>query len=258
MELRDPASRDCYMCLRQEIHDQGQFLFRWRSYFPLFFIGFMVLVILLHPAKRAVTGSPTYRALICLFLSLGGLGVRVYTVGHVPGRTSGRNTKKQLADRLNTTGLYSVIRHPLYLGNFVIGLGTVLYTGIWWMSAVYTLSFYLYYERIMVAEEEFLRNRFGSDFERWSKKTPAFIPRLKGFQKPRLSFCLRTVLKREYPGFLAILLLFALLDAVMNFTDGRVLYVHPLWLSLLPGGAFVYLVLRTLKRRTRILHVPGR
>ena len=123
---------------------------------------------------------------------------------------------------------------------------------------MYTLSFYLYYERIMVAEEEFLRNRFGSDFERWSEKTPAFIPRLKGFQKPRLSFCLRTVLKREYPGFLAILLLFALLDAVINFTDGRVLYVHPLWLSLLPGGAVVYLVLRTLKRRTRILHVPGR
>jgi len=246
------------MCLRQEIYDQGQFLFRWRSYFPLIFIGFIVLVILLNPAERAATGSTTYRALMCLFLSLAGLAMRVYTVGHVPGRTSGRNTKKQLADKLNTTGVYSVVRHPLYLGNFIVGLGIVLFTGIWWLSAVYSLSFYLYYERIMVAEEEFLRSRFGAAFERWSVDTPAFFPRMTGYVKPDLPFCFRTVLKREYPGLLAMLLSFTLIDAVMVLAEGHAMKVHSLWLYLLSGGAVIYLVLKTLKKNTRILHIPGR
>lgn len=246
------------MCLRQEIHDQGQFLFRWRSYFPLLFMAFMVAAIMANPAGRIDSNQAWYRAMACLSLSLGGLVVRVHTVGHVPGRTSGRNTKIQLAERLNTTGLYSVVRHPLYLGNYLAGLGLVFYTGIWWMAAVYTLSFYLYYERIMVAEEEFLRGRFGSSFEQWSAATPAFLPRLGRFKKPDLAFCLRTVLKREYPGPFATLLTFTLLDAVMAASQGHGMRVNIIWIYLLSGGALVYLVLRTLKRRTRILHVPGR
>ena len=38
----------------------------------------------------------------------------------MPAGTSGRNTAKQVADTLNTTGLYSLTRNPLYLGNAVI------------------------------------------------------------------------------------------------------------------------------------------
>ena len=32
--------------------------------------------------------------------------------------TSGRNTHDQVADSLNTSGIYSIVRHPLYVGNF--------------------------------------------------------------------------------------------------------------------------------------------
>ena len=49
--------------------------------------------------------------------------IRIYTVGTTPAGTSGRNRDKQIAEKLNKTGVYSIIRHPLYLGNLLIWLG---------------------------------------------------------------------------------------------------------------------------------------
>lgn len=45
------------------------------------------------------------------------------TIGQVPKGTSGRNTSQQVADTLSTDGVYSVVRHPLYLGNFLMCMG---------------------------------------------------------------------------------------------------------------------------------------
>ena len=245
------------MALKEEFRNQGQFFFRWRSYFPLIFACFMVLVVLSETRWPGARPAPE-RTLAALFVSFLGLALRVYTIGHVPARTSGRNTKKQLAEKLNTTGLYSVVRHPLYLGNYFAGLGIVLFTGVWWLTVVYTLVFYLYYERIMVAEEEFLMCRFNETFQRWSDDTPAFWPRLSGFVRPELPFCFRTVLKREYPGFLASILSFALLDAAMSYSNAHIWKVRPFLAILLSGCVVLCLALRFLKKQTRVLHVSGR
>jgi len=47
--------------------------------------------------------------ILCLAISLLGLGVRIVTVGYVPKGTSGRNTRGQKANVLNTTGMYSLV-----------------------------------------------------------------------------------------------------------------------------------------------------
>ncbi|WP_289061246.1 methyltransferase [uncultured Alistipes sp.] len=53
-----------------------------------------------------------------LLVSLVGLAVRVRTAGHTPDRTSDRRTAEgQVADEPNTTGIYSVMRNPLYVGD---------------------------------------------------------------------------------------------------------------------------------------------
>lgn len=53
-----------------------------------------------------------------LLVSLVGLAVRVRTAGHTPYRTSDRRTAEgQVADEPNTTGIYSVMRNPLYVGD---------------------------------------------------------------------------------------------------------------------------------------------
>ena len=89
-------------------------------------------------------------------ISFLGLAVRVYTIGCVPEGTSGRNVKEQRADELNTSGIYSIVRNPLYLGNFFICFGLVAYPApSFYMILSYVLLFLLYHERIIFAEEEF-------------------------------------------------------------------------------------------------------
>ena len=110
-----------------------------------------------------------------------------------PAGTSGRNTREQVANTLNRTGIYSVVRHPLYLGNYLIILGFALWPHVWWLIVLTSCFYALYYERIMLAEENFLRQRFGETFEKWSAQTPAFLPKFRGWKPSAVPFCWRTV-----------------------------------------------------------------
>jgi len=190
---------------------------------------------------------------------LAGLAIRVVTVGHVPRGTSGRNTHEgQVAEVLNTSGIYSVVRHPLYLGNFVIWLGIAMFCRLWWLTAIFALAFWIYYERIMFAEGEFLRRKFGEAYLAWAEKTPAFLPRLTGWRRPELPFSLRTVLRREYPGLFAICACFFALEAYQRVVIRGEWRPNPLWTGVFIAGLLAFLALRTLKRRTMLLVVDGR
>lgn len=66
---------------------------------------------------------------LAIFLSVLGFWIRSVAIATTPKGTSGRNTKEgQVAESLNTTGIYSMIRHPLYLGNYLMWIGIVLFT----------------------------------------------------------------------------------------------------------------------------------
>lgn len=240
----------------------GNRLFRSRSYLPLVLYVMAMLVIFSGTASHLDHRSLSW-SLICLAVGLFGQFIRALTVGFTPKGTSGRNTKEgQVAETLNTGGIYSLVRHPLYLGNFFMWLSIILYVGNWWFTAVCCLLFWVYYERIMFAEEAFLRRKFGPAYAFWSEKTPAFFPNFKNFKKAEVPFSIRNVLKREYNGFFALFLSFALVNAMHNF----MLYgyfdpkysLDPLWLYSLPGAFVVFVVLRFLKKKTRALDVRGR
>jgi hypothetical protein len=193
-----------------------------------------------------------------MFVGLLGLFSRILVVGHTPQNTSGRNTREQIADVLNTTGWYSVVRHPLYLGNYLMGLGISLFPFVWWMPVIYTLSFALYYERIMIAEEDFLRGKFGEDFEKWSDVTPGFFPAFSKWDSPSLEFSFKNILRREYSSLFALVLCFTILDFIGNYLVVQRFYVVQIWIDLFWITLVAYLILRTLKRYTKILDVEGR
>lgn len=246
------------MALQEEFEQSGAYLFAWRSYWPL------VLAVLLVAGMRSFEYPGHNHALdqwwemLCLAIAFFGLGIRAYVVGHTPKGTSGRNTDKQVAAVLNTTGLYSVVRHPLYLGNFFCWFGVSLFERVWWVSVIFALVFWLYYERIMFAEEAFLRRKFGVAYETWANRTPAFIPRWSSWRSPSLPFSLKTVLKREYSGFFAIIATFTALEVLGDRMVAGQWQMDRMWLFLFFGGALLYLTLRTLKKRSTILQVPGR
>jgi hypothetical protein len=154
--------------------------------------------------------------------------------------------------------MYSVVRNPLYLGNYLMFLGVALFPRAWWLPALMTLLFWLYYERIVFAEEAFLRQKFGQQFEEWSRRTPAFIPRASLWQRPSLSFSFKTVLKREYSGLMGLAVVFFCLELLEHYeVEGR-FHLEISWAIFMGGSAALYLILRTFKKRSSLLDVEQR
>lgn len=246
------------MPLREEFERTGNWLFRWRSYLPIVLAGFL-LVGAIRAGKQA--DHDHFRAAWltgCGGVSLLGLLTRALVVGHTPRRTSGRSTSRQVAYQLNTTGMYSIVRHPLYLGNFLIWLGLALAVRSAWLVATFGLAFWLYYERIMFAEEEFLRRQFGTAYTDWAAETPAFWPRLRQWRPAALPFSLRNVLKREYTAACGIVLGLAGLEGARQWSHTGRLVVDLGWLAAIVAALTAAAVLRLLKKHTRWLRVEGR
>lgn len=246
------------MGIGSEFVRQGNWLFRWRSYLPLIVLAPLGIGVATMKWPFGSYRIHEYWEFISLMVSLLGVAVRVITVGHTPHGTSGRNTHAQVADSLNTTGIYSTVRHPLYVGNFLIGLGVFLLPMEGWLVAIYTLSFCIYYERIMAAEEHYLRGKFGTEFDDWAIRTPAFIPNPRLWTKPSLPFSLRNVLKREYTALGLVILCHAMIETLEHVVIDHTFPIEPLWASVLALTGMSYLALRALKRHTRWLHVEGR
>jgi protein-S-isoprenylcysteine O-methyltransferase Ste14 len=249
------------MAMIEELERSGNWLFRGRSYFPLALYALMAVVI-------GMKWDPLFQefdtviALCCIAVSMLGLMIRALTIGYTPRGTSGRNTKAgQVAEVLNTKGMYSLVRHPLYLGNFFMWLGIMIYVGNLWFTVVCCLLYWLYYERIMFAEEGYLRVKFGQSYLDWSVDVPSFWPRNLKWKSPDVDFSVRNVLKREYNGFFAVFLSLAMVSAGKTYihitTDWEAL-LDPFWQKALIGSFAVFFTLRSLKRYSRLLHVEGR
>jgi protein-S-isoprenylcysteine O-methyltransferase Ste14 len=249
------------MALKQELEKQGSWLFRWRSYLPIVILPIMLVALRNSEYLERALGDFADEVWegFCIALSFAGLAIRCIVVGYAPKGTSGRNAKEQKATTLNTTGMYSIVRHPLYLGNFVIALGITLFIQVWWFALIAILAFWLYYERIMFAEEEFLEKKFGTMFSEWADKTPTLLPKWKHWQRPGLPFSFKNVLRREYSGFFAIIASFTFLEIIGDaLAEGRLELNWKWWVTFFITGLIVYLTLRTLKRRTGMLDVGGR
>lgn len=246
------------MASREDFESAGGWLFRWRTYLPFAMVAVAGLALIQYPSPN--WGKPAHELWegMSLAVSLCGLAIRVFTVGHAPHGTSGRNTSRQVADTLNTTGAYSVVRNPLYLGNFAIGLGIALRPGLWWLALIYVLSFWLYYERIVFAEEAFLRRRFGARYLAWADATPVFLPRSRGYRKAELPFSLRNALRREYSGLLTLVVVMFVLESAGDLFAVPRRPLDTAWLAGLGITVVACAAVKVLKKGTTLLGVEGR
>ncbi len=84
---------------------------------------------------------------------------------------------------LVASGLYHVVRNPMYLGSFYLGVGFALLLWPWWSLPVFAWLFYLRFDREMRQEEARLSKQFGADYQSYCQKVPRLIPNLESLKK---------------------------------------------------------------------------
>lgn len=248
------------MALIHSFESSGNFLFRYRGQIPVILFLLAIPTIFFTNYDWLETQDWMYWVVlgVSAALSFLGLVIRAIAIGTSNKNTSGRNTKEQVAEALNTKGIYSTMRHPLYVGNYFMWIGIVAYTMNIWFVLLVSLAFWLYYERIMFAEERFLERKFGEKYLEWSLCVPAFIPSWKNYEKTAISFSMKTILRREYSGVTATILGFLFVDFFRDwFSTGSITYKTYYGITL-AVAVMISLVLRTLKHHTKLLYEADR
>jgi protein-S-isoprenylcysteine O-methyltransferase Ste14 len=121
----------------------------------------------------------------------------------------------------------------------------------YWLPVVMSLAFWLYYERIMAAEEAFLRGKYGAQFESWANSTPAFLPRMRGWVPPAHPLNMTRVLRGESSDILALFLIFATYDAFADTRARGEFHVDWWWVALLLASVVLYFATRVQRKRAR-------
>lgn len=242
-----------------DIVKHGNVLFRYRSFLPFLLAPLGVYYFYqLYLQERFPEASEEYFQYVCVAVSMAGLILRAFTVGFTPRDTSGRNTREQKAEVLNTTGMYSIVCHPLYLANYVLVAGFIMSFESLSFFLIATLMFFIYYERIAAAEEHFLLGKFGEDYRKWREKTPAFFPNPFLWRSPARSFSFRKVLRREGPGLMLVGTYFLAFEAIEDVVLGHEAFIawlrqEPQWLGLFLFGTGAYALLKLLRKKTTLL-----
>lgn len=143
----------------------GEKLFRLRDYTPIPFL--LIALIFEQPRVAGVT-------LGCFFIMFGEL-IRIYSVSFIGGIS--RTRKGSLGGKLVTEGAFSIVRNPLYVGNFFIILGVCVFSSVLWVMVLGIVFFVVQYHFIVQYEEGLLAERFGDEFQSYKMSVPAWIPK---------------------------------------------------------------------------------
>jgi protein-S-isoprenylcysteine O-methyltransferase Ste14 len=247
------------MALQEAFEKQGNWLFKRRSFLPLIIVVLGGGWYIFRLYFKEISVHAWWVDFLFLCVGFLGLGIRILTVGFTPKGTSGRNTGAgQIAEELNTAGVYSMVRHPLYLGNFFMWLAPVLILTDLWFTLFFCLFYWIYYEKIMYAEEQFLRKKFGEVYLEWATQTPAFFPKFSLYQKSDLQFSVKNVLKREYNGFFGLVFTMSMFRMVGYAVTTHQFYLDKPWLIIFSTAFVIFISLKILKKFTNILDVEGR
>ncbi len=123
-------------------------------------IGLLLVAVCAYFAKLD-SGTVTFG----LAIAVAGQLFRIYAAGFI-------HKNKQLA----STGPYALVRHPLYLGNFLIMFGFTLAAANLSVALGVVVFWLIWYPAAIVYEDNKLERIFEDDWRDWSKNIRAVIP----------------------------------------------------------------------------------
>ena len=161
----------------------GNFFFRYRNWIFILFYG--ALFIPSWPLfSGKSSGSCWYAWPISIGLLITVLGqlIRGLTIG-LAYIVRGGKEGKPYAEGLVTDGVFNHCRNPLYVGNILMLLGVGILANSLVYVAIVIPVFLFVYQAIVLAEENFLRGKFGPGYDEYCKKVNRWFPGLRGIGK---------------------------------------------------------------------------
>ena len=161
----------------------GNFFFKYRNWIFILFYG--ALFIPSWPLfSKEQFGSHYYiwPIIIGLFVTILGQLIRGLTIG-LAYIVRGGKEGKPYAEGLVTEGIFNHCRNPLYVGNILMLLGVGILANSLVYVAIVIPVFLFIYQAIVLAEENFLRGKFGPGFDAYCKKVNRWVPDLHGIGK---------------------------------------------------------------------------
>ncbi|XP_063708224.1 protein-S-isoprenylcysteine O-methyltransferase [Culicoides brevitarsis] len=90
--------------------------------------------------------------------------------------------EKAQTHRLVTNGVFSLVRHPSYLGWFMWSIGTQLILANPVCIVIYAVASWKFFNDRIFMEEITLLNFFGEEYYQYQQKVPTGLPFIKGYK----------------------------------------------------------------------------
>jgi protein-S-isoprenylcysteine O-methyltransferase Ste14 len=230
----------------------GNFFFKYRNW--IFILFYAALFIPSWPLfSPAYFGNKYYiwPIAIGLFITCLGQLIRGLTIG-LAYIVRGGKEGKPYAEGLVTDGIFNHCRNPLYVGNILMLLGVgVLANSLFYVGIMIPVFLFIY-QAIVLAEENFLRGKFGSGFDTYCSKVNRWFPNISGLGKTFSSMEFnwkRWILKEHTTQFIWLIGITLLLLFNYPHLTGYSETKRNLWTGILLGALLlIYLLIRYLKK----------
>lgn len=139
----------------------------------------IIVVVIVLVRARAFRGhghgldTSAWRAALGLVLFAAGLALAIWARVHI-GRNWGTPMTRKDDPELVTSGPYHVVRHPIYAGILVAGVGTALALAWLWLTVVGLAGIYFVYSAIV--EERYMTERFPDTYPLYKRSTKMLVP----------------------------------------------------------------------------------
>lgn len=229
----------------------GNFLFRNRNgLFPVFYA-------MLFIPSWPLFANPVIAVIIGFSITMAGQLVRIITIGLAYIIRGGRD-RRVYAEDLVTTGIFSHCRNPLYVGNIFILTGLGVASNSLLFTIVFTPLFLFFYQAIVLAEESYLRDKFGVEYDQYCRKVHRWIPDLSGISITisNMEFKWKRVIIREYNSTY-IWMTGAVLIIMKHFYFNKEQFNFnvnlPLFIAILSLLLCLYLLARYMKKSKKLV-----
>ncbi|HET9939923.1 MAG TPA: isoprenylcysteine carboxylmethyltransferase family protein [Candidatus Eisenbacteria bacterium] len=196
--LRDHSDQVAPSAVHRTLVRFGEFLFSGRNLiFPFAFLA--IAAVSFPRAPFESERADLILDAVGLSVAVAGQTLRAVVIGLAYIRRGGKG-KKIHADRLVQDGIFAHSRNPLYVGNMMVFLGLFIVLNSTWGYLVGVPFFYISYLSITLAEEEFLRKRFGEEYVDYCRRVNRFLPSWKGIAATMrsMSFDWGRLIRKEY------------------------------------------------------------